>query len=34
MLASWIMFIKYIGTTCLIAYLLSLLIIHFTKDDV
>jgi len=34
MLASFLMFMKYIGTTCLVAYLLSLFIIHFTKEDI
>ena len=33
MLASLLMFIKYIGTTCVVAYLLAQAIILFTKDD-
>jgi hypothetical protein len=33
MLASFFMFVKYIGTTCLVAYLLAQAIILFTKDD-
>jgi hypothetical protein len=33
MLASLLMFIKYIGGTCLAAYLLAQAIILFTKED-
>ena len=33
MLASFLMVIKYIGGTCLIAWLLAQAIIYFTEDD-
>jgi hypothetical protein len=33
MLGSLLMFIKYIGTACLIGWILAEVIFRFTKDD-
>ena len=33
MIDSFLFFLKYIGTTCLVGYLLAQAIILFTKDD-